>query len=88
MDAAEFKVEHSSPVAVQAEEDDALSSIIEAMSTHLNPEQRHVLILRFVEGFNVLETAEIIGKSVNNVKVIQNRSLAKLRQVLNREDES
>lgn len=86
LDAAEFRADHSFSVAAQAEEDDALASIVNAMSSHLNEEQRHILVLRFVEGFNVRETAKIVGKSENNVKVIQNRSLAKLRQVLNRED--
>ena len=86
LDAAEFRSEYTFSVAAQAEDDDAMESVINAMSDHLSEEQRHVLVLRFVEGFNVRETAKIIGKSENNVKVIQNRSLAKLRQILNRED--
>lgn len=85
--AADFRAERASPVALQAEEESTLNSIIEAMATYLSPEQRHVLILRFVEGFNVRETAAIVGKSETNVKVIQNRGLAKLREVLNREVE-
>jgi hypothetical protein len=32
--------------------------------------------LRFLEGFRIKETALIIGKKVNNVKVIQNRAIA------------
>ncbi len=87
LELAEFEAERASPVALQAEADEALGVVIEAMFTQLSPEQRHILVLRFVEGFNVRETAEVVGKSVNNVKVIQNRGLAKLRQVLNREVE-
>ena len=53
-----------------------------AIHKHLTKDQRHVIILRFLEGFSVRETASIIGKDAGNVKVIQNRALAKLRNVL------
>ena len=48
----------------------------------LTKDQRHVIILRFLEGFSLRETASIIGKDISNVKVIQNRALARLRKVL------
>jgi hypothetical protein len=48
----------------------------------LTDDQRHVIILRFLEDFSLKETAEIIGKEVNNIKVIQNRGIAKLRKAL------
>jgi RNA polymerase sigma-70 factor (ECF subfamily) len=67
---------------LQAEDDDELETVINAMSSDLTPDQRHVLILRFVEDFSVRETAEIIKKSVSNTKVIQNRALTKLREIL------
>jgi DNA-directed RNA polymerase specialized sigma24 family protein len=41
-----------------------------------------VIILRFLEDFSLKETAEIIGKDVNNIKVIQNRGISKLRKTL------
>lgn len=53
-----------------------------AMRQDLTKDQRHVIILRFLEGFSLRETASIIGRDVTNVKVIQNRALAKLRSVL------
>lgn len=53
-----------------------------AILNDLTDDQRHVVILRFMEGFSLKETAAIIGKTVNNVKVIQNRALASLRRVL------
>jgi RNA polymerase sigma-70 factor (ECF subfamily) len=83
LEVADFRGEHASPVALQAEDDAALDTIINAISTGLSPDQSQILILRFVEGFNVQETAEIVRKSVNNVKVIQSRALEKLRQILN-----
>ena len=53
-----------------------------AILIDLTNDQRHVVILRFMEGFSLKETAAILGKTVNNVKVIQNRALASLRRVL------
>jgi DNA-directed RNA polymerase specialized sigma24 family protein len=40
------------------------------------------LVLRFAEEFSIKETAYIMKKNINNVKVIQKRALEKLRQVL------
>jgi RNA polymerase sigma-70 factor (ECF subfamily) len=82
LEVADFRGEQASPVMLQAEDDDELETVINAMSSDLTPDQRHVLILRFVEDFSVRETAEIIKKSVSNTKVIQNRALTKLREIL------
>ncbi|HLO31794.1 MAG TPA: sigma-70 family RNA polymerase sigma factor [Anaerolineales bacterium] len=57
-------------------------AVIKAIKNDLTEDQRHVIILRFLEGFSLRETASIIGKEVYNVKVIQNRGVAKLRKAL------
>lgn len=57
-------------------------AVILAIKNQLTEDQRHVIILRFLEGFSLRETATIIGKEVYNVKVIQNRGVAKLRKAL------
>ena len=59
-----------------------LETLILAIKDQLTVDQRHVVVLRFVEEFNLLETAQIIGKNVNNVKAIQYRAIAKLRKIL------
>ena len=59
-----------------------MEALITAMNTELTEDQRHVIILRFLEDFSLKETAEIIGKEVNNIKVIQNRGIAKLRKAM------
>jgi RNA polymerase sigma-70 factor, ECF subfamily len=59
-----------------------LDKIIDAIQHDLTEDQRHVVILRFLEEFSLRETAAILGKEVNHVKVIQNRAIAKLRKVL------
>ena len=57
-------------------------AVIVAIKKDLTEDQRHVIILRFLEGFSLRETADNIGKEVYNVKVIQNRGVAKLRKAL------
>ncbi|MGB8984121.1 MAG: sigma-70 family RNA polymerase sigma factor [Anaerolineales bacterium] len=57
-------------------------AVIAAIRNELTEDQRHVIVLRFLEGFSLRETAQIIGKEVYNVKVIQNRGVAKLRKAL------
>jgi RNA polymerase sigma-70 factor, ECF subfamily len=61
-----------------------LDVLLTAIKNDLTEDQRHVIILRFLEEFSLRETAEIIGKNVQNVKAIQNRGIAKLRKILNR----
>ncbi len=59
-----------------------LDALVMAIRNDLTEDQRHVIVLRFLEGFSLRETADIIGKQVYNVKVIQNRGITKLRKVL------
>ena len=48
----------------------------------LNEQQRQVLLLRFVEGFSIAETAQILQKSEGAIKALQHRSLENLRRYL------
>lgn len=48
----------------------------------VNAIQRHILFLRYLEDFSLNETAFIVGKSVSNVKVIQNRASMKLQRLV------
>lgn len=47
--------------------------------------QRQVIALRFGAGYNVAETAKALGKSENNVKVLQHKAIAKLQQLVRRD---
>jgi RNA polymerase sigma-70 factor (ECF subfamily) len=58
-----------------------LGQVLSVIQHDLTDDQRHVIVLRFLEGFNLRETADIIGKKQNHVRVIQNRALARLRKV-------
>ena len=66
----------------QIEERVLMEALVSAMNSELTEDQRHVIILRFLEDFSLKETAQIIGKEVNNIKVIQNRGISKLRKAL------
>jgi len=69
-------------IDVSAEDRSLYETVLRAIMNDLTDDQRHVIILRFIEGFSVKETAAIIGKKVGNVKVIQNRAIAALRKAL------
>jgi RNA polymerase sigma-70 factor (ECF subfamily) len=56
-------------------------AIQRAIQEDLTEDQRLILVLRFMEGCNLQETAAITGKSVLNVKVTQHRAIAILRKV-------
>ena len=64
-----------------SEEKLILERVVAAIQHDLTSDQRHVIILRFLEEFSLRETAAILGKDVGHVKVIQSRALAKLRKV-------
>jgi RNA polymerase sigma-70 factor (ECF subfamily) len=60
--------------------------ILHAIQHDLTADQRHVIVLRFVEQFSLRETAAIMGKTAEHVKVIQNRAIAALRRSLKRNE--
>ena len=64
-----------------------LDPVLLAINNDLTVDQRHVIVLRFLEGMNLQETAKVVGKSVNNVKVLQNRGVEKIRKVLGLRDQ-
>ena len=66
----------------QVDERVMMEALLSSMNTELSEDQRIVIILRFLEDFSLKETAEIVGKDVNNVKVIQNRGIAKLKKAM------
>ncbi|MBV9897546.1 MAG: sigma-70 family RNA polymerase sigma factor [Chloroflexi bacterium] len=53
---------------------------IKAGLARLTPEQRQVIILRFLEGKSLAETAAVVGRNEDAVKKLQARGLASLRR--------
>jgi RNA polymerase sigma-70 factor (ECF subfamily) len=60
--------------------------ILNILRNDLTEDQRHVIILRFLEDFSLRETASIMSITVTHVKVIQNRAITKIRQTLKRNE--
>lgn len=60
--------------------------MLNAIREELTDDQRHVIVLRFLEGCSVRETAAILGKRLEHVKVIQSRAVAVLRRVFEYRD--
>lgn len=54
---------------------------------YLTPDQRQVVILKFLEGWSNVEVAETLNKPVGAVKSLQHRALGALRRILLEEGE-
>jgi RNA polymerase sigma-70 factor, ECF subfamily len=54
--------------------------ILHVMQNDLTDDQRHVIFLRFLEEFSLRETAAIMGKTIDHVKVLQHRAITALRR--------
>jgi RNA polymerase sigma-70 factor (ECF subfamily) len=48
-------------------------------------EQRQVLLLRFIEGYDIQQTADALGKTIGAVKMIQRRALQAMNMELTRQ---
>jgi RNA polymerase sigma-70 factor (ECF subfamily) len=55
---------------------------VRAAILRLRPDRQQVILLRFIEDFSVAEIAATLGKTENNIRVIQHRALADLRTLL------
>ena len=82
LESAEFLYRDTRSAFTALENQILLETIMRAIRNELTELQRHVIILRFLEGFSLRETATIVKKEVNYVKVIQNRAITTLRKVL------
>jgi RNA polymerase sigma-70 factor, ECF subfamily len=50
--------------------------------TRLNPEQQECIVLRFLQGMSVAETAIILGKNDGAIKALQYRAVKALGRLL------
>ncbi len=60
---------------------DEVKIVYEAMED-CTPDQRQVLVLRYVEALSIKEAAEILGWSESKVKTTQHRAVKKLKDIL------
>jgi RNA polymerase sigma-70 factor (ECF subfamily) len=52
---------------------------------HLTDEQRQVVVLKFIQGFDNRSVAKILGRSEGAIKSLQHRALGSLRKVMSEE---
>lgn len=77
-------VSNGDAINLSHEEKEQIDTLDTMIKDRLTPDQRHIILLRFIENFSLKETAEITGKSINNIKIIQNRAITRLREVMNK----
>jgi RNA polymerase sigma-70 factor (ECF subfamily) len=58
---------------------------LRAAIARLTDEQAEVISLRFLEGYNISEVAEMMNKTEGSIKALQYRAVATLRQLLQSE---
>lgn len=61
---------------------------VRAALARLTPDQRQVIMLKFIEGWENEAVAEALGKPVSAVKSLQQRALGALRRMLSKNDVS
>lgn len=74
-------------------EDDADGALMRSHNTaqvqvamrQLTPEQQQVIILRFIEGYSLEASAELLGKNINAIKALQYRAVQALNRALSRQ---
>ena len=82
LDVADWFRQDTNSTNASWEDQILLKQIMQIILEKLSDDQRHVLILRILEQFSIRETAQILGKREENIKVIQNRAIAVLRRSL------
>ena len=82
LEAAAWPGQAANSAFLRSEDQILFKQILHAIRNELTDDQRHVIILRFLEEFSVRETAAILGKREEHVRVIQNRAIAALRRSL------
>ena len=55
---------------------------IRASLQKLTPEQRQVIILKYIEGWNNREIAKLSGQTIGAVKALQFRGLQSIKKIL------
>ena len=68
-----------------AEREEARAEVQQAMN-QLTPEQREVVMCKYILGYNNERTARIVGKNINAVNQLHHRALASLARLLQRDE--
>ena len=82
LEAAAWIPQDRNSLFVSVEDEILFKQVLHVIRNRLTEDQRHVIVLRYLEEFSLRETADILGKRVEHVKVIQGRAIIALRKTL------
>lgn len=87
----QISIDQSNLVERQIETKDGILTQLEnadlrQMMKQLRDDYRAVLVLRFINGLSPVEVAQIMGRSVGAIRVLQHRALAAVRVLLNKRE--
>ena len=82
LEAAAWIPQDRNSLFVSVEDEILFKQVLHIIRNRLTEDQRHVIVLRYLEEFSLRETATILGKRVEHVKVIQSRAIVALRKTL------
>ena len=74
------------PTPSQTVDDNLQQARMRAALRQLTADQRQVIVLRFLEGWENQEVASLLNKPIGAVKALQHRALAALRKILTFEE--
>jgi RNA polymerase sigma-70 factor (ECF subfamily) len=80
LDEERLEEEGSDPGSIVADLDEA--DRVRAALKLITPEQRQVIVLKYLEGWSGPEIAQVMEKSLGSIKALQHRGLASLRRIL------
>ena len=82
LEAAAWIPQDRNSLFVSVEDEILFKQVLHIIRNRLTEDQQHVIVLRYLEEFSLRETATILGKRVEHVKVIQGRAIVALRKTL------
>jgi RNA polymerase sigma-70 factor (ECF subfamily) len=83
---AEVQADDSVPSPERAAEASIEQQRLRRAILQLGGDEQQVVMLRFIEGFEFTEIASLLKKREGNIRVILHRALAKLRNILEKEE--
>ncbi|MBI2906714.1 MAG: sigma-70 family RNA polymerase sigma factor [Chloroflexi bacterium] len=78
------KIEATSPSPQELAEAEQERKELRQAVEQLTPEQREVILCKYVLGYDNQQTAGLMGKNINSVNQLQHRALASLSRLLKR----
>jgi RNA polymerase sigma-70 factor (ECF subfamily) len=83
-EAGEMEAMEPRPEEAAAKEEERAE--VRAALDRLTPDQREVVVCKYVLGYDNQRTAQIVGKNVNSVNQLHHRALASLHRLLTRSE--